>query len=440
MVQWAATATVYPSRVPAVLIAVLLAGCVGSVSPSAIPASNPPRAVSTPPAPSSSLLASTSSPRPVPSGAPDTTFDLRGTAWRLLELPGQPLSETTTPTIEIAPFARGEPPGSPRIWSTGFDGCSDFGFTGTFENGRAELNVDGAGPPVRCAVPAVRDAFVGLFRASTSWAVYGDVLVLSGPSGHLQLTRLVPPPGDPGRALAEALRSDFWRIASATGITTLARYAPARFSDRHFGASGECGFGGEIRFGLGGAVKIENAGFDTTVCAEGAPGADQRPALMALLGEVTSGVLESPDRVRLVGPAGELLLTRGLASTFTTRNSTLRFTADNGVPVAVEVLDGSGWLTRSAKGTPFQVADPSDQDVWIVNADGDETALRIEWVASGGCRSSYRLTIEPSARRLWIEQLTPQGGDSLGGNCDLTLHFSRPVPAERVEGKLLFPA
>jgi hypothetical protein len=60
-------------------------------------------------------------------------------------------------------------------------------------------------------------------------------------------------------------------------------------------------------------------------------------------------------------------------------------------------------------------------------------------VASGGCATDYRLTIEPDVRRIWIEQLTPPGSDSLGGNCDLTLRFSRPVPADRVAGYLLYP-
>jgi hypothetical protein len=182
-------------------------------------------------------------------------------------------------------------------------------------------------------------------------------------------------------------------------------------------------------------VTVENAGFDTNLCGDG----DQRPALMALWEQVATGTLESADRVRLVGPRGELVLTRGLASTFTTQNTTLAFAADNGVAVTIDVRDGSGWLTMASKGTPFAIPDPADLDVWIINSSGDETVLRIEWTASGGCQPGYRLTIEPDVRRVWVEQLTPPGSDSLGGNCDVTLRFSRPVPANGIEARLQYP-
>jgi hypothetical protein len=55
------------------------------------------------------------------------------------------------------------------------------------------------------------------------------------------------------------------------------------------------------------------------------------------------------------------------------------------------------------------------------------------------CRPSYTFTIEPNVRQIWIEQLTPPGGDSLGGECEITLTFSRPVPAAGVHGGLLYP-
>jgi len=414
----------------------LLSGCAPSSSASPVAVATP-VITSTPGADPSPTQAPTAAAtlRPAPLGSPDVTFDLRGTAWRLLELPGQSLTAPTTPVIEIGPFARGEEFGSVRALSLAFDGCSTFSFHARLKDGDAELNLDNLGPQEPCAAAPIRDAFVRQLKATTSWAVFGDLLVMTAPTGTLQFSRLAPPAGDPGRSLVETLRADLWRVESATGITTPRLYPPITFSDRRIGAVGDCGFGAELRIQPGGQVSIDNAGFDTTSCGAN----DQRPAFMALLGQVVAGAVESADRVRLTGPAGELVLARGLAGTFTTKASTLRFTADNGTAVTVDIRDGSESLTSASKGTPFSVTDPSDLNVWIIGAEGDGTTVRIEWVASGGCQPHYRVTIEPGVRRIWIEQLTPAGGDSLGGNCDITLGFSRPVPAEGIEGMLRFP-
>jgi hypothetical protein len=395
---------------------------------STIPPTAPPTALPT--ARPTPTLPST--PRPTPVGSPTTSFDLRGTAWHLVELPGHPLTPETTPTLDFGLSARGAPAG---IGGVVFNGCSSFTVNdGFYPDGSVPGGLyPGQQDPV-CPDLTVRDAFLARLTDVSAWVVVGDFLVLSGPAGTLEFLRDLPPPGDPGRALADALRTGTWIITSATGVSALDLYPPVAFGDRRwFGGPGTCGFGGQLSFQVGGRLDIENAGFDTTFCAD----ANQRNVLVGLLEQATVGTLESRDRVRLAGPAGDVMLTR-LSAAFPGRTSTLRFTAENGTRVTIALRDGSGLLTGAAQADPLPVYEPSDLDINIANT-GNKAVLHVEWLASGGCLPNYNLTIEPGARRILVEQLTPPGFDSVGGECRVRLTFSRPVTARDVVGLLLYP-
>ena len=109
---------------------------------------------------------------------------------------------------------------------------------------------------------------------------------------------------------------------------------------------------------------------------------------------------------------------------------------DGGGTVTIDVDDRSGLLVDIAEGGPFFTENPDNDLVVFLNDPADASILRVSWFASGGCADSYDLTIGPSALVIRIEG-PPAGSDSIGGNCDVTLRFSEPVPAEGVEGALV---
>ena len=302
---------------------------VAACSPSAGPSPWTPGAATSPPTPTATIrpaptvspIASpgstaSSTPRPTPFGSPTTAFDLRRTAWRVLVLPGHSLTAEATPTIDFGldPTARG--PATTDSPAMSWNGCNYFSFRANLSGGQiANLTIDRHDGT--CGAFAVRDAFMAFFVGVIRWVVIGDFLVLTAPAGHLELLRELPPAGDPGRALADALLAGQWRIASATGVQSPGAFAPLYFADRWFAttepgdrgpsATGDtgsaCGFGGSIAFLAGGALRIE-AGFDTIYCGEG----DERPAIATTLNQITTGALESPARARLTGPQGEVVL------------------------------------------------------------------------------------------------------------------------------------
>lgn len=123
----------------------------------------------------------------------------------------------------------------------------------------------------------------------------------------------------------------------------------------------------------------------------------------------------------------------------------LQFVRDTGKTVTIDIDDHSGLLVEATEGEPFSTEDPGAKDlvyeanyVLFLNDASDDSVLRVEWAAGGGCAASYAMTIDPTARKLRIEA-PPGGSDSIGGNCDVTLRFSEPVPAEEVEGVLAEP-
>jgi hypothetical protein len=348
----------------------------------------------------------------------------------LVELPGVPLTPATTPTIDFTPSG-----GPYSQGGTVFDGCAARVLEAQFIRGEiATLGLDQSDPS--CGAPDVRDAFVSRFLAVTTWVVVGDFLILSGPTGNLEFLRDLPQVGDPGRALADTLRTGLWLVTAATGLTSADLYYVLDFSDRLIGGGigTDCGFGAQVAFQAGGRLVIDNTGLDTVFCSD----RDQRVLLLELLSQVTAGAVLSPDRVRLAGLTGEMELTR-LSAAFPTRTSTLRFTSEEGEVVMITIHDGSGWLSKSARTTPLPSYEPTDAEVLFANPGGNRAVLHVEWLASGGCQPAYTLTIAPSARAIWIEQLTPPGGDSVGGECRIRLTFSRPVPATGVKGWLFYP-
>jgi hypothetical protein len=237
--------------------------------------------------------------------------------------------------------------------------------------------------------------------------------------------------------VADTLRTGLWLVTSATGMTSLDLYYNLQFGDRLVsgGIGTGCGIGADLAFRPGGRLVIDNTGLDTIYCSD----RDERQELLDLLTQTTIGFLESPSRVRLTGAAGEVVLTR-LSAAFPTRvTSTLRFTPENGNRVAISIRDGSGWLTRTAKAGPLPPTEPSDEEVFFANPGGNRAMLHMTWLAPGGCLPSYTMTIAPNVRAIWIEQHTPPGGDSLGGECEISLTFSKPVPATGVKGWLFYP-
>jgi len=122
----------------------------------------------------------------------------------------------------------------------------------------------------------------------------------------------------------------------------------------------------------------------------------------------------------------------------------LQFVDEDGTTktFTIDIDDQSGLLVEATDGEAFSTEDPGAMDleygphyVVSLNDASDDSILRVVWAAGGGCAASYAMTIDPTARKLRIEE-PPAGGDSIGGSCGVTLRFSEPVPAEEVEGVL----
>ena len=235
-----------------------------------------------------------------PSAVDLPAFDLRGTSWRATSLVDQPVPDETAPRLEFD--WDGRPSG------TGFTGCDEFGFEATIQPGRLRVG-DLVLNPSGCDGPGagIEQAFLAAFRGADAWAVDGDRLSLNGSGGAIILARALPPIGDPGRALADIMRVDDWRILRAPGGEGPERLARVQFADTMFIAAGGCGYSGKIRFGPGGALEITEVGWDTVGCA-GAN--DGRTTLQRLLEAVTAGRPGPDGTVVLAGPQGEVVLGR----------------------------------------------------------------------------------------------------------------------------------
>ena len=111
----------------------------------------------------------------------------------------------------------------------------------------------------------------------------------------------------------------------------------------------------------------------------------------------------------------------------------------------VDIDDQSGLLVEATDGKASSAEDPGAITyegnygyVFLSNDASDDSVLRVVWAAGGGCAASYAMTIDPTARKLRIEG-PPAAGDSVGGDCGVTLRFSEPVLAAEIEGVLADP-
>lgn len=246
----------------------------------------------------------------VPSTEPPTSdptpFDLSGTAWRAVSVSGQAVPGENAPHFT---FTSGDDPGG-----YGSTGCNDFLFSATIEGDRMTIT-DVTPPPTACTGDRAQleELFLTAFQATQAWSVAGDQLTLVGVPGEIVLARELPPPGDPGRQLADALMSGEWRVLRATGVVGLDGIPPVTFTDTRFItrfiAGGRCGFSGEHRFGSGGALDIVDVGWDVAGGCDGGPN-DPRVALRDLLVEVTMGRPGADGTIVLSGPEGEVVLGR----------------------------------------------------------------------------------------------------------------------------------
>ena len=278
---------IHRPRTPRIqLAAALTAICLGlGGCGTSIPAVSPP----TPSPPTPSIQ---------PTASDALAFDFSGSAWRATSVNGQAVPAEHVPRLEFDWLGR----------STGvvFTGCHEFVFEATFDDGRVAVGDLVVGPDV-CRGPGsdVEAAFLAVFNAAEAWSVDRDLLTLLGPGGRIELARDLPPMGDPGRQLAEALRVGEWRILRAARVSGLDRLPPVQFADALFIAAGECGFSGDVRFGPGGALVITDVTWDTGGCLSSDDG---RPALQRLLEAVTTGRPGPDGTVVLAGPQGEVIL------------------------------------------------------------------------------------------------------------------------------------
>jgi hypothetical protein len=124
-------------------------------------------------------------------------------------------------------------------------------------------------------------------------------------------------------------------------------------------------------------------------------------------------------------------------SSTTAQSSQVRFVSDDGIAVTIDIDDQSGRLVQAVKGEEGLITDPEVADVKFANLPGDATVLRVEWFSPAGCHEHYGLTIDPDARGITIHPSYEVDGDSIGGNCGITLRFSDVVPASEVTGVLV---
>jgi heat shock protein HslJ len=237
---------------------------------------------------------------PPPASDP-TPFDLSGTAWRATSVGGQPIPAEDAPFIEFDWLGRPD--------GYGYTGCDQFGFEATIQGDRMSVG-DLMRPPSSCAGPKgqVEQLFLAAFQATEAWSVDGDRLTLAGVPGRIVLARDLPPMGDPGRQVADALTDGEWSVVDAPGVVGLEGLPPVRFTDTRLIAAGGCGFSGDIQFDSGGALDIGEVGWDVAGC-DGGPD-DGRVELKRLLEAVTLGRPGPDGTIVLSGPQGEVVLGR----------------------------------------------------------------------------------------------------------------------------------
>jgi hypothetical protein len=166
-------------------------------------------------------------------------------------------------------------------------------------------------------------------------------------------------------------------------------------------------------------------------------------AALALLGLLAMGVGRQPNMIVVLpsaSPTPELTApptSNATASLNIARSSQVQFVSDDGISVTIDIDDQSGQLVGAVKGEEGLITDPEVADVKFANPPGDATVLRVEWFSPAGCHEHYGLTIDPDARGITIHASYEVGGDSIGGNCGITLRFSDAVPASEVTGVLL---
>ena len=236
-----------------------------------------------------------SSPPPATPG-PVTDFDFAGTAWRATAIDGQPVPADLQPWLRFDSF--GDDSGS------GFSGCDNFGFGVTL--GRGVLSVTDIQSGGNCDERGrtLELAFITALGSVTAWRMDVAALTLVGSQHGIQLTRDLPPRGDPTRAVADRLSEGDWKVLKATGVESVEKTPPIAFSDRSLVARGECGFSSWIRFEPG-QLTVEEVGWDLAGCADGD---EQRRKLAAVLEAVLGARLEPDGTIVLFGGKGEVVL------------------------------------------------------------------------------------------------------------------------------------
>lgn len=117
--------------------------------------------------------------------------------------------------------------------------------------------------------------------------------------------------------------------------------------------------------------------------------------------------------------------------------SGIQFMSPDGVLVTIDVEDRSGRLVGGEVGREGLIVEPEPADVHFANLPGDPAGLRVEWFSPAGCKARYGMEISADARTITIHASYQEGGDSIGGNCGVTLRFSEPVPAGEMTGLLV---
>jgi heat shock protein HslJ len=254
-----------------------------------------------PPAPSPSA----SVPSAVGQPTATTAFDFGGTAWRVQTMDGQPVVEGMVPTLQFQTGTGTTGSGA------AFSGCSSFGFDWTLDGGRAQIRPQSVDLGTCTGIAAqVETAFLARLAAATAYTGSGDSLSIVGPAGQIQLTRDVPPVGDPGRAVIDLLRTGEWRVTAAPGIPAANAPTGIRFTDTGVFAIGSCGFGGGFRLLPQGVVRFEEIGWDTIGGCDAADDA-ARNALKRLLESATTARIGADGKsVVFSGPNGEAVLGR----------------------------------------------------------------------------------------------------------------------------------
>ena len=104
--------------------------------------------------------------------------------------------------------------------------------------------------------------------------------------------------------------------------------------------------------------------------------------------------------------------------------------------VVIEIDDRSGLLVAADRGrldVPWAHVKNERGDAAVANDPSDPRVVRLDWFSPGGCDDRYGLLIDGSARSMTIATSYVVGGDSIGGNCVVTLRFSEAVPAAEID-------